>query len=214
MSSKIIEKSILNIGWVFIIIFSIFLFVITSLYFVYYDDTEYNFLAKKQEVVHDLLWRTAFYIHITGGMLAIITGPFQFVKKLRNKFLNFHRFLGKIYIVSILILAAPSGLLMAFYAEGGTIAVIGFFVMAVLWMITTYKAYQTIKKKDIFGHQKWMYRSFALTFAAVTLRLYVPFASAILGISDFIVEASSAWVSWLPNLVMAEILLLKTVKRV
>jgi len=164
-------------------------------------------------VVFNPIWRTAFYIHITGGMLALLVGPFQFIKKFRNRNLRLHRTLGKIYLGAILFLAGPSGLFMAFYAEGGGIAVVGFAIMALLWLVTTYMAYEAVRKKNIDAHKAWMVRSFALTFAAVTLRLYVPIASGYFHVAPFYVEASSAWVSWLPNLIVAELLLLIIRKR-
>lgn len=208
MSTLKFQNIFLRFGWLIITAFSVFLFSITTLYFYYYNDSSFNFLAKKQEVVFNPLWRTAFYIHITGGMLALLVGPFQFIKKLRNRYLKVHRALGKVYLVSILFLAGPSGLFMAFYAEGGGIAVVGFALMALLWLITTYMAFETVRKKNIESHKSWMVRSFALTFAAVTLRLYVPIASGYFHVAPFYVEASSAWVSWIPNLIVAETLLL------
>lgn len=210
----ILKSIVLRSGWLIITAFSVFLFAITALYFVYYYNPAYNFLAKKQDVVFNVFWRTAFYIHITGGMLALLVGPFQFIKKLRNKYLRFHRNIGKVYLVAILILGGPSGLFMAFYAEGGGIAVIGFSIMALLWIGTTYMALETVKKKKIDQHRAWMVRSFALTFAAVTLRLYVPIASAVFHIPGTIVETSSAWVSWVPNLIVAEILIRTISKRI
>ena len=41
--------------------------------------------------------------HISGGILALIIGPFQFSKTFRNKFMNTHRWLGRIYLTAILI---------------------------------------------------------------------------------------------------------------
>jgi hypothetical protein len=213
MGNFSVGNIMLKFGWLIITLFSVFLFSITTLYFYYYYDPAYNFLAKKQEVVFNVFWRTSFYIHITGGMLALLVGPFQFIKKLRNKWINWHRASGKLYLGAILFLAGPSGLFMAFYAEGGNIAVVGFCIMAFLWMYTTYMAYETIRKKNVIAHRAWMIRSFALTFAAVTLRLYVPISSAVFHLPGFYVEASSAWVSWVPNLVVAEILIRTVAKK-
>lgn len=214
MPSNPAQQIFLKSGWFIIAAFSVFLFSMTTLYFVYCNNPSFNFLAKKQDVVFNVFWRTSFYIHITGGMLALVIGPFQFVKRLRNKFLKVHRWLGKIYLGSILFLAAPSGLFMAFYAEGGPVGVVGFSIMALAWLITTYMAYETIRKKNVEAHKRWMVRSFALTFAAVTLRLYVPIASAWFHVPGPLVETTSAWVSWLPNLMVAELILLKFAKRI
>lgn len=204
MRSNLLQNIWMKFGWAVLTVASIFLFGITAMYFSFCSDC--NFLLKKQDVVFNPFWRTAFYIHISGGMLAVLSGPFQFLKILRQRYLRFHRFSGKIYLVSILLLAGPSGQFMAFYAEGGPFSTLGFLVMALLWLFTTWMALISIRKRAIQAHRDWMVRSFALTLAAVTLRLWVPFASYGLHIDqDFVIE-SSAWVSWVPNLIVAELL--------
>jgi uncharacterized membrane protein len=205
-----LQSIILRSGWGLLTLSSIFLFAITTSYFSFCNDC--NFLIQKQDVVFNPYWRTAFYIHITGGMLALATGPLQFVAAFRRRFLRVHRSLGKVYLASILFIAGPSGQLMAFYAEGSWVSSLGFLVMAFLWMYTTWRAYTSIRARDIAAHRDWMTRSFALTLAAVTLRVWVPVASYYLQIdADWVVE-TSAWISWIPNLLVAE-LLIRTVPK-
>lgn len=202
------QKALFRFGWGVMTLFAVFLFGMTAMYFSFRSDI--NFLLEKQDVVYNIAWRSSFYVHITGGMLALLIGPFQFVPRLRKRNIALHRKLGKLYIGSILFVGGPSGLFMAFYAEGGWFSSLGFAVMAVLWLVTTYLAYETVRKGDIVDHRAWITRSFALTFAAVTLRLYVPLASWGLGLpSDFVI-VSSAWLSWIPNLIVAELLLRKS----
>jgi uncharacterized membrane protein len=202
---ELLQKIILRLGWGTITVFAIILFYTTAFYFSFRSDI--HFLKEKQDVVFNVFWRTAFYIHITGGMLAIVLGPFQFLRQFRNRNFKVHRLMGKIYLAAILFLAGPTGLFMAFYAEGGFGGAAGFTVMALLWIFTTWKAYESIMARKIDAHRNWMVRSYALTFAAVTLRLWVPWASHYLGISPEITVISSAWISWIPNLIVAEILI-------
>jgi hypothetical protein len=54
-----------------------------------------------------------------------------------------------------------------------------------------------------------MVRNFALTFAAVTLRLYSP-ASMTAGIEFEVAYPYIAWICWVPNLVAAELLFNRT----
>lgn len=213
MSSSAIQKIFLRSGWLIITGFSLFLFSTTTLYFYYCNDSRYNFLGVKQDVVFNVFWRTSFYIHISGGMIALLLGPFQFVKTFRNKFMKWHRCSGKAYLASVMFLGGPAGLFMAFYAQGGWISSAGFILMATLWMFTTYKAYETIRRMDIKAHRAWMTRSFALTFAAVTLRIWVPLASLVIHLPHNFVVESSAWISWIPNLLVAELLLLTISKK-
>lgn len=185
--------------------FAFLLFGITFMYWNFRPDV--NFLLTKPILVHHPIWRTAFYIHIFGGMLAIVLGPFQFVKYIRRKNLNLHRVLGKVYVVAVLIIAAPTGLYMAFYANGGISASIGFILMSILWFYTTYMAVNNIRKKQVNEHIKWMVRSYAMTFAAVTLRLWVPFLSLTINMEHLKVIIITAWISWLFNLIAAEFIL-------
>lgn len=195
----------LKSSWAVLTLGAVFLFFITASYLNFCS--ECNFLLKKQDVVYNPFWRTAFYFHISGGMLAIITGPLQFVKAFRKRFMKAHRIIGKVYIAAILFLAGPTGLFMAFYAEGGTISIIGFLIMSLLWLTTTFLAYEVIRKGNFQAHRDWMVRSFALSLAAVSLRTLVPIFTYYLDFDTETVITWSAWFSWLPNLIIAELLI-------
>jgi hypothetical protein len=200
-----------NISWLIMTLFALFLFAITAEYLSFKSDV--NFLLVKQDIVFDSIWRPTFYLHVISGMIVILVGPIQFIPKLRNRFMSFHKILGKIYAYAVLGVAAPTGLIMAFYAEGGIWSTIAFIVMSGLWIITTLLAIIKVKNKDIVGHKKWMYRSYALSFAAVTLRILVPLMSFTNQFDyDFIV-VSTAWLSWIINLIAVEIIIYLTFRK-
>lgn len=181
---------------------SLLLFTTTMMYWNFKPDV--NFLLTKQDLVNNPVWRTAFYVHIFGGMLAIGLGPLQFIKSLRKKILALHQIIGKLYVTSILCIAAPTGLYMALYANGGLLATLGFILMSVLWFYTTFMGIHSIRKKQIEEHKHWMIRSYAVTFSAVTLRLLVPILSLYLNIEHLTIVILTAWISWLINLIAAE----------
>ena len=188
--------------WLIMLGFAVVLFLMTARYFSFADNI--NFLLAKKPLVHHPIWRPVFYIHIAGGMLALLIGPFQFLKISRTKLKKYHRLIGKIYIGAILFIGAPGGFYMAFYANGGPLAALGFVVMAMLWFQMTLNAYKTVRAKEFVQHSRWMVRSYAMTFAAVTLRLWVPFASLVLNIPFNTVIITSAWACWMLNLAIAE----------
>ena len=198
------QKILLRIGWILITLLAVFLFGLTTIYFTFQPDVNF-LLAKPDELVADWIWRAAFYVHISSAMVILVISPFQFLEKFRSKHLRFHRSLGKVYVFGILALAAPSGMYMAFFANGGVPSEIGFALMSSAWFTVTLKAYQTIRKGKIELHQKWMIRSFAVTFAAVTLRIWVPLLSWTTSLEHTLIEQLSAWISWLPNLAVAEL---------
>ena len=192
-------------SWVIMTGLAIILFAITAEYLSL--RTDINFLLVKQHLIENSVWMPTFYIHVISGMVVILIGPFQFLKKFRQNYMGLHRSLGKIYAYAVLGFAAPSGLIMAFYAEGGLWSTVSFVIMSLLWFFTTIMAIITVMKKDILAHQRWMNRSYALSFAAVTLRLLVPLMSIYTTYSDEFIIVSTAWLSWIINLTFVEILI-------
>jgi len=92
---------------------------------------------------------------------------------------------------------------MALVSQYGMPTHAGFGLLAVLWLGTTTKAYLSIRAGDQVTHRQWMTRSFALTYAAVTLRIYVPL-SQVLGIPFEPAYQVISWLCWVPNLIVAE----------
>ncbi len=158
--------------------------------------------SKSNELLESSLWYPVFYTHIFLGGVALLTGWSQFSTRFRNKNLSFHRLLGKIYVI-VCLLSGMAGLYLSFFATGGLIASWGFGGLAVSWLFTTSKAFLSIRNGDIDNHQVWMIRSYALTFAAVTLRIWLPLAQ-ILQIDFIAAYRVIAWLCWVPNLLVAQ----------
>ena len=95
---------------------------------------------------------------------------------------------------------------MSLFAHGGLINVLGFGMLAILWLATGAMAYVTIRRGDVQTHRRWMIRNFALTFAAVTLRLWLPLLAVAFQDFDRGYQMVS-WLAWVPNLLAAEWLL-------
>ena len=146
---------------------------------------------------------TGILIHIIGAMFPIIIGPFQFLpQSVTKRCLKLHRWLGKIYMLGILF-GGLGGLYMAFLAYGGFIARLGFANLAILWLFSGYMAYKHIRNRKIQLHRRWMIRNYALTFAAVTLRLW-QVVFELVGVEFTQAYIIVAWLSWIPNLMVAE----------
>lgn len=162
--------------------------------------------TKPAPLLADAVWTAAFYTHIALGGVALLTGWSQFMPCFRARHLELHRTLGKIYVASVIV-SGLAGFYIAFYATGGWVSSLGFGTLAVLWMATTWKAYDLIRKRAPIQHKHWMIRSYALCFAAVTLRLWIPLLMAGFHFSFMEVYPLVAWLCWVPNLVAAEVLI-------
>ncbi|MFJ5229646.1 DUF2306 domain-containing protein [Kitasatospora sp. NPDC088391] len=141
-------------------------------------------------------------LHIGGAVVALSIGPLQFLPGLRARRPAVHRWTGRVYAVSALALSL-GGLVLARYAMHPPVAPIGFAVLAVLVLVTTGLGVREARRGRIARHRRWMLRSYALIFAAVTLRIWLPLG-AVLGVSDALTYESAAWGSWLVNLAFVE----------
>lgn len=141
--------------------------------------------------------------HIAGGIGALLAGPWQFSEKLRARALNFHRWLGRFYLVEVA-LGSVGGLVMSVVSEEGLSTHLGFGILAVLWFFTGWKAYREIRRGEIERHREWMIRNFALTLAAVTLRNWLPLMLFALHWPFHVSYIIVSWLCWIPNLLVAE----------
>lgn len=95
-----------------------------------------------------------------------------------------------------------SGFVLALRSEGGAVAHAGFGALAVAWAFTTFRAFERARAADYPTHRRLMVRSYALTFAAVTLRIYIPVTTAV-GFPFETAYPAIAWLCWVPNLAAA-----------
>ena len=151
-----------------------------------------------------------YYFHFLGGSVALVTGTLQFSQSIRNNWLNVHRWIGRVYLTAVL-LSGGAGLIMAYSSAGNLLTDLGFGLLGLFWLITGTKAYTAIRNKNVKAHKIWMIRNYALTLAAVSLRIYLPLS---LGVFQFDFQTAYmviAWACWVPNLVLAEFLFVRKV---
>lgn len=146
---------------------------------------------------------TAIGVHVFASALALLLGPLQFWPAWRARHPRWHRWSGRVYLGVAVALGGMAGLYMSLHAFGGPVAKLGFACLALAWMYSGARAFAAARARDFAAHRRWMLRNFALSFAAVTLRLYLP-ASQVLGLDFASAYAAIAWLCWVPNLVVAE----------
>lgn len=198
-----------KIGWYTFsvaLIYGIYLLVLLSLPYLSFK-RGVDFLITKDLIYHLKWWRYSFYVHVFTSPIVIITGFCQFSRYIINKKPKTHRLLGKIYLITLLFFAGPSGLLIGLYANGGYFTQIMFVALSVCWIISGILAYRFARQKEFERHGRWMLRNYALTLSAITLRLYA-YLFDVFSIPLGQVESYQllSVLSWVPNLVIAEIL--------
>ena len=175
--------------------------------------TDVAFLQLKQQYIHITAWRIAFFVHVFTSMLALLAGFTQFSKKLLKQRPKLHRTLGYIYVVDVLMVTGPAGLLMSFYANGGTSSRIAFVLLSCLWIISTAIALYKAKQRDFKVHRIFMIRSFALTLSAITLRIWKVLLAHFTDIPPMDRYRIIAWLGWTLNLLVAELIIYYYIKK-
>ncbi|MBV7441472.1 DUF2306 domain-containing protein [Weeksellaceae bacterium TAE3-ERU29] len=193
-------KILLYSGWIYFI----YLLVLITLQYTSLQK-DIAFLRIKQEEANWVHYRIAFFSHVFSSIFVIIAGLTQFSHLIRSRFPKVHRISGFIYIFLILCIASPSGLVMAYYANGGWISQISFIILSVLWFYFTYKAYQTIKLKKYIEHRDYMIRSYALTLSAVSLRLFKYGIVSLFALPPMDTYRIVSVLGWTVNLLIAEL---------
>ena len=157
------------------------------------------------DVAQNLMRHPWLVIHAGLASVSLLVGPIQFVPRLRAARPGLHRWLGRIYVFACLA-AGAAGLLLAWGTNAGPVAQLGFGTLAIAWIVCTAQALRLAMARRIVEHRRWMIRSFAMTFAAVTLRLYLPIAP-ILGYPFMDGYRIISWMAWVPNLIVVELYL-------
>lgn len=201
-------KSRKSLNWlfcVFVVVIFYFFYLMWNLTFPYFKENYINnFLLTKQAIQHSKIWNISFFVHITTSLFVLLFGVFQFSKYIKIRFPKIHKTFGFAYLLLVLLFAAPSSLVMGFYANGGIWAKMSFIVLAILWWVFTYNSFIAIKIKDFVQHQNYSIRSYALTLSAISLRLLVVCLPHFFIINSSDMYTLISFLSWIPNLIIAE----------
>jgi hypothetical protein len=164
---------------------------------------DFVFIAERAALFLQPAYKTSFYLHISGGMFCISTALLQFSSYILKKRKPIHIWAGRVYVFVVLLIAAPTGLYMSFFAKGELTERCLFMFMAISWFVFTLKGFTTIINKNILQHKVWMIRSYTMALTAVSFRVYY------IVLYLFKVELTknyevSLWMSVVGNLLVAE----------
>jgi hypothetical protein len=181
--------------------------VIVSVVLAYRDyfppNFESDFLHGRQDYFYSA-YQWAFYAHIITGPVSLLLGLILINERFRIQFAKWHRSLGKVQAALVLLLITPSGLWMARYAQTGSVAAIGFSVLAIATAACVLFGWRTAVMRRFVDHRRWMWRCFLLLCSAVVLRLVGGFV-AVTGIGAAWSYPLAAWASWLVPLAIFEL---------
>lgn len=190
--------------------FSYLLLKISLQYLPY--DTDVAFLRIKQDVINIPLYKLAFFTHVYTAVFVLPAGFTQFSVFVRRRAPAVHKYSGWVYAAVVIFLAGPSGLYMGIYANGGFISQVSFVLLAALWISFTAIAVVKAVQGNYKAHREFLIRSFALTASAITLRAWKCLLVFLFEPRPMDVYQIVAWLGWIPNLIIAELIIRKIIK--
>ena len=146
--------------WISLGLTTLFVFI-TSEVFLMADYPMYH--RYRLQVIAD---RHLLIPHVIFGTIALLSGPLQFSTRFRQRYLRFHRILGRVSVISVFV-GAITGIALA----AGRPGLPGTFMQAVAWIVCTTAAFITARNRQITQHRQWMARSYAVTFTFVSSRV-------------------------------------------
>jgi hypothetical protein len=184
--------------------------VTLSVVFDYWDyvppDFQTDFLRGRESYFWSA-YAWAFYAHLISGPPSLILGTILVSHRFRRAVPQWHRRLGHVEAACVLLLVAPSGLWMAYYAETGAIAAAGLGSLAIATAACVCLGWRSAVRRRIASHRRWMWRTFVLLCSAVVIRLIGGLATVIHFEAAWLYPLST-WASWLAPLLIYESTLL------
>lgn len=173
-------------------------------YYLHYNQAA--FTDPSQGAANYWAMRGWLLMHMTGGMVALLTGPWQFWTGFRARYIRLHRWTGRIFLGAVVI-----GSLGAFRMAIGTtfgwafgFSLIG---LALAWVTTAGMAYYAILKRRIQIHKEWMVRAYVVTFAFVTFRLLNDYGPTSHLQPDNDRAITIGWACWVLPLLVTEVII-------
>jgi uncharacterized membrane protein len=108
--------------------------------------------------------------HILPAMLFMVLGPLQFVRSLRSKHPQLHRWSGRIFLTASAVVGM-TGLTMAFGKTiGGLDEKAAITLFGTFFLLALAKALWHALRREFVQHREWMIRGYAIGLAVATIR--------------------------------------------
>lgn len=179
--------------------------VITASSVVYFDfDTLPPFAIEKLPVRFEALWLASLRIHVAS---ALATFPLCLVLMTRTLQRRpvWHRWLGRVTGVLVLLALVPSGCILAFDAKGGTPVTAGFLLSAAIVAWAMVRGVLAARRRELVAHRHAMLHVVAQMSVAVTSRAMLV-GLDVWGMDPDLAYVIALWVPVLGSALIAELI--------
>jgi uncharacterized membrane protein len=191
--------------WLAVVLILRVLGTILANYADYFPPNFESLFLQGREATFRGAYRVAFYVHIFSGPVVLVNGLVLLSESVRRRHGSWHRWLGRVQVVVLLLLVLPSIVVMSRHAFGGWPAGLSFLVLSAATAICAIAGVVYALRGRYDQHRRWMLRSYVLICSAVGLRLISGTAGLVGVPSPEQAYIVAAWSSWLFPLAAYEI---------
>jgi uncharacterized membrane protein len=100
--------------------------------------------------------------HVFPGLAFVLLGPFQFMTRLRKRRPLLHRWMGRVFLSSALVIGVTALIMSPQMAIGGALESAATFIFGVLFLFAIGKGFAAIRARRVAEHRRWMIRAYAI----------------------------------------------------
>lgn len=113
------------------------------------------------------------FAHLALGIIIHVLGPLQLVPSVRNRFPRFHRWSGRAFVLSVIIVVAAGGVMLVVREIGAWTLRAGFIVQGALILWFAWQAVRFARRKVFNLHMRWATRLFLAASAVWFFRVLI-----------------------------------------
>jgi uncharacterized membrane protein len=162
--------------------------------------------AQPDPAAYGMFWtrRHWLWVHLAGGVLAMVLGSVQFIGGLRRRWPRVHLWIGRTYLLGVCIGLVGAVALIA--TSPAPVAIrIAFTAIAAAWAGTASTGYRAIRGGDVSRHRRWMIRAYLVTLAPALFRLSLLVPGVMALASPLVMIPTLLWLSWTAPLAAYEL---------
>jgi uncharacterized membrane protein len=145
------------------------------------------------------------YMHVVPGGIFLALAPLQFSSRVRGRYARFHRWSGRVLLLTALPVALSGLALGAVFPYGGRVAASAALLAGAVFLFALVRAFGAIRRGDVARHREWMIRMFSVGLGIATVRVVGLCVTAITGARFQDSAGAVFWVGWLSTFAVAEL---------
>lgn len=179
--------------------------VITTASLEYFGEELAPFILEKLPLPLEDVWIRALQLHVVAAAICLPACLLLSLSVVIRRTPRFHRWLGRVTGVLVLLALVPSGLYLSWFAKGGLLSTLGFALSGAIVAVAMVQGVRAARARRFLVHRRWVLHVLAQLSVAVTSRAML-FAFDAAAIDEHLAYLVSLWVPVVGSFGLVELL--------